>query len=62
MPTVGDDIGLVLDDPLDDLSLFELHGLSYGSREIDVVLISGLLSLNELDFGRVSHGWPPIEI
>ena len=55
MPTVGDDIGLVLDDPLNDLPLFELHGFSYGCRKIDVVLISGLFSPDELDFGRVSH-------
>jgi len=53
---VGDDVGFVLDDPLDDLALLKLHGLGHGGREVDVVLVGSLFAGDELDFGWVSHG------
>lgn len=59
MATVRNDIGLVLDDPLDDFPFFELYGLSHSCRKIDVVLISGFLSFDQLNFSWISHLAPP---
>ena len=53
---VGDDVGFILDDPLDDLALLKLHGLGHGGREVDIVLVGSLFAGDELDFGWVSHG------
>lgn len=49
-----DEVALVGDDPFDDLSLVELHGLSDGGGEVDVPLLAAL-SLYQLDFGRKAH-------
>ena len=49
-----DEIRLIGDDPLDDFSFFELHGLSDSRGEVDVPLLA-LLSLNDLDFGGETH-------
>lgn len=48
-------IGLVLDMPVDFLTLFKIHGFSQGRWKIDVPLVGSLTALNELNFGRVSH-------
>ena len=45
----------VLDDPLDDLALFEFHGLSERGWEVDVPLLA-VLTFDELNFGGVAHG------
>lgn len=50
-----DEVRFVLDDPLHDFSFREIHGLGDGGGEIDVILVSGFLSLDELHFGWVSH-------
>ena len=50
-----DEVTLVCDDPLDDLALGELHGLSDRRGEVDVILFAGLAA-DELDFGWESHG------
>ncbi|MCC5840658.1 MAG: hypothetical protein JJT96_11085 [Opitutales bacterium] len=55
VPAVGDDVGFVFDDPLDDFALLELHGLGHGGGEVDVILIGSLFAGDELNFGRVSH-------
>ena len=55
-----DEIGPVLDDPFDDFTAVELHGLSHRGGEVDVPLLTGF-SFNKLDFGGVSHGvFPPL--
>ena len=45
---VEDEVGFILDDPLDDFPLGELHGLSDGGGEVDVPLFA-VLATNELD-------------
>jgi hypothetical protein len=57
---MGNDVCFVLNDPLDNLALLQLHRFGQRSREVDVVLISGLLPFDELDFGRIPHGTPPL--
>jgi hypothetical protein len=57
---VGDDVGFVLDDPFDDFPLLELHGLSYGGGEVDVILIGGLLAMDKLDFRGIPHVASPV--
>jgi hypothetical protein len=51
---VKDEVGLVLNDPLDDLAAVELHGLGNGGRKVDVPLDIGF-AFDELDFGRETH-------
>ena len=60
MPTMSNDVGLILNDPLDNLSFLDLHGLSHSGWEVDVVLIGCLLPLDELDLCWVSHDAPPM--
>jgi hypothetical protein len=48
-------LGLVLDDPFNDLAALELHGLGDGRREINVPLFA-VLAFDELDFGGETHG------
>jgi len=50
------DVGLVFDDPFDDLALLELHRFSDRGGEVNVVLIGSLLAGDELNFSWVSHG------
>jgi len=45
---------LVRDDPMDLFTLFELHCLRYGGREVDVPLFA-LLALDALNLCWVSH-------
>ena len=54
--SVSDDIGFVLDDPLNDLAFLELEGLGHGGGEVYVILIGALFAGDELNFSRVSHG------
>ena len=49
-----DEVGDVLDGPLDDLALAELHGLGDGGGEVDVPLLA-LFPLDELHTCRVTH-------
>ena len=49
-----DEVGFVVDDPLDGLAFGELHGLGDGGREVDVPLLA-LPTLDELDFGGEFH-------
>ena len=51
-----DDVGFVLDDPLDDLTLLKLHGFGHGGREVDIILVGSLFAGDELDFGWITHG------
>ena len=60
MPTVGNDVGFVLNDPFDDLPFLKLHRLRNSTWEVDVVLVSRLLPSNELDLCWISHKAPPI--
>jgi len=53
---VGDDVGLVLDDPLDGLAFLQLKRLGHRRRKVDVVLVGSLFPGDQLDFGWVSHG------
>ena len=50
-----DEVAFVGNDPLHDLALGELHGLSHGRREVDVPLLT-LSAFDDLDFGRKAHG------
>ena len=52
---MGNDVGLVLDDPLDDLAFLKLQGLGHGGGEVDVILVGSLLAGDELNFGGISH-------
>jgi len=52
---MGDDVGFVLDDPLDGLAFLELQRLEDGCWEVDVLLVGPFLAGDELEFGRVSH-------
>ena len=49
------DVGFVLDDPLDDFTLLKLHRLGHGRGKIDVILVCALLAGDELNFGWISH-------
>ena len=49
-----DEIGLVCDDPFDDLALVELHRLRDRGRKVDVPLLAAL-SLDQLNFSRKAH-------
>ena len=60
MAPVGNDVCLVFNDPLNDLSLFEFHSFSDCRWKVDVVLIGRFLPLYALDFRWVSHGEPPM--
>jgi hypothetical protein len=53
---VGDDVGLVFNDPLDGLTFLELHRFGNGGGEVDVILVGAFLAPDELDFRWVSHG------
>ena len=53
---MGDDVGFICDDPLDDLALLELHRLGHGGGEVDIILVGPLFAGNKLNFGWVSHG------
>ena len=53
---MGDDVGLVLDDPLDNFTFLKLHRFGDGGGEIDVILVRALFAADELDFGWVSRG------
>jgi hypothetical protein len=59
MPAMGNDVGLVLDDPLDDFTFLKLHRFGDGGGEVDVILVRALLAADELDFGWLSLGQPP---
>ena len=50
-----DQMAFIGNNPLDDLSLAELHGLSHRGREIDIPLFAAL-ALDELNFSWESHG------
>jgi hypothetical protein len=52
---VRNDIRLVLDDPFNDFTLLELHGLRHSGGEVDVILIGRFLPTNLLNFCWVSH-------
>jgi hypothetical protein len=41
---MGDDVGFVFDDPLDDLAFLKLHRLGHGGGEIDVILVGALFA------------------
>lgn len=62
MSAVGDDVGLVLNDPLNNLSLLKLHRLRNSTWEVDVVLVSRFLTSNELDLRWISHKTPPMHM
>ena len=53
--TMSNDVGLVFDDPFDDLALLELHRFGDCGGEVNVVLIGFLLAGDELNFSWVSH-------
>ena len=53
---MSNDVGLVFDDPFDDLALLELHRFSDRGGEVNVVLIGSLFSGDQLYFCWVSHG------
>lgn len=53
---MSDDVGFVLDDPLNDFPLLKLHRLGHGRGKIDVILVWALLTGDELNFGWISHG------
>ena len=59
---MGDDVGLVLDNPFDGFAFLELHGFSHSGWEVDVVLVGSLFAGDELDFGWVSHGFVWLEV
>ena len=58
MTPAKDKLTLVFYDPLDRLSADKFHCLSNGGRKIDIPLLA-VFSLDELHFGRKSHGHPP---
>lgn len=60
MPPMGDNVRLVFDDPFDDFSLFKLQRLRNRGGKVDIVLVSGFLPADELNFRRVSHVSPPV--
>ena len=49
-----DEVPLVGNDPFNVLALGELHGLSKGGGEVDVILLAGF-AIDELDFGMETH-------
>ena len=57
MGAMQDEICLVFDNPFHNFSLPEFHRFSNGRWEIDVVLVRGFLSLDELNLGWVSHDY-----
>ena len=50
-----DEVGLVMDDPLDDFPLRKLERLGDRGGKVDVLLLT-VLAPDELDLGRESHG------
>jgi len=56
-----DKVGLVLDDPFDNLTSGKLHSAGHSCREINIPL-QALLTLDELDLCRVAHSDPPFYI
>jgi hypothetical protein len=61
MSAMGNDVGLIFDDPLDGLAFLKLHSLRHGRGKVDVVLIRRLLPANELNLRRVAHERPPFD-
>ena len=57
--SVKDEVGLVLDDPLDDFTPGEFHGLCNGRGEVDIPLLT-FFSFDELHFCGESHDKPPL--
>ena len=54
--TMGDDVGFVFDDPLNDLPFLELHRFGDGGGEINVILVGPLFAGDELNFSWIPHG------
>ena len=50
-----DEVGFVVNDPLDGFAFGELHGLSQSGGEVDVPLLTSL-AFDELNFGRKAQG------
>ena len=55
MLTGEDEVAFIGDGPLDAFALGEVHGLSNGSWEVDVPLLT-FFTLNELNFSWITHG------
>ena len=51
-----DEVAFVSDNPLDGFAFLKLHGLGHGGGKVNIPLLTGF-ALNELNFGRKSHGW-----
>jgi len=53
---VGDDVGFVFNDPLDDFPFLKIHCFGNGGGEVDVILVGAVFAPDQLDFGWISHG------
>lgn len=56
MLTPQDQLRLVFNDPLNDLTPLELHRLSHSRWEVDVPLL-GAFALDQLNFSREAHAY-----